>query len=234
MNVKTRTAGMLFDTYMLAAVEQAIEDKVSYAGENKEAVLATALASISCEDLKASLGYIIDLCIERAVCSLSRQAAIFSKTPEELAIDINEFNARRTESVRAIDAITNPDDLTFSPKTYTSQFVSQIRTNGILVDDYISSYIKFHLNANNGELETRIEALKGYLGQALADNFSPELAVELINLAVSATMCFFTNEVSYSGTDSDIVQAAKDVVMTNKGRRSAMKAINALTGEADE
>jgi len=225
---------MLFDTYMLAAVEQAIADDIAYAGEDKQAVLDTALANIDGENLKLALKYIIDLCIERSVCSLSRRAAIAAKTPQELAIEINEFNARRTDSVRAIDAITNPGDLSFSPKTYTQEFVSQVRTNGILVDDYISSFIKSHLNADNGELMERVAVLRNYLHAALADHFSPELAIELINLSVSATMCFFANEVSYAGGEAGIIQAAKDVVRTNKGRRPAMKAINRLTGEGNE
>jgi hypothetical protein len=223
---------MLFDSYILAAVEQAVRDEIIYTRETKDDILETILDNITGDQLKQSLTSIISLCIDRCVISLSRQAAIFSKTKDELAQEINKSNANRTESVRLIDQVTNPDDLSFSRKTYLPKFVSQIRTDSILIDDYISTFIKSHLSADDRELTERMNALSKFLSVELADKFSPDLALELIRLSVSATMCFFVNEVSYN--NEEVIQATKDVIKTNKMRKSAMNHINGLAGEANE
>lgn len=227
MNVTERTTGRLLDTYTLAAVEEALDDQVvRHAREDKNDVLRTAIEGMGHAQLGELVGFIVEMTIERCIISINRKFLRENPDKVEVMRRFIEGNVRRTDMVRKIDSITNPDTLSFAPKTYAT--VSRIRTIPIIVDDLVSSRIKVRLDLSNEELQDRVNVLEKYLQEVLKDS----LGVELINLAVASTTCFFIHEMTIRKNDeAGVIESMRSIMESNKLRKLAMQAVARETGD---
>lgn len=221
-SVGNRTIGMLLDTYILTVTENALSDSVTYSNESEHDLMNTILEALNDKNANEAIESIVSLAVNRAIISTIRACTLESDITA--VHDINAHNFARTEAVREIDSIFNPDDLSYSKKTYGDNHVTTKTPLSIILDDLVTSKIKFLIDESS-ELAERIESLEKFIADVSNDDGLS--IIDVINLVLATSLVFFIHEATERGhaVRTEARETIEEIVKCNKIRKLAMSRI---------